>query len=143
MALSCEVFPRLSATSEELKALGRAIPAWFAAFLRERPDVDGWLDEDAVADLLHGELPQPLAARCLRILHGITVRDLIANLADARQRHPLIHRLLPEPQARCVGFGFSLGPEARDDLLASLWNSLPLDAVLEIRVNGQRHRSRG
>src|SRR4029077_18078267 len=102
MSLTGEVFPRPSATSEELKALGNAIPVWFAAFLRERPGADGWLDEDAVADLLHGELPQPLAARCLRIMHGMTVQDLIGSLADARERHPLVRRLMPEPQARCV-----------------------------------------
>jgi hypothetical protein len=143
MSLTGEVFPRPTATPDELKTLGHAIRGWFAAFLRERPGVDAWLDEDAVADLLHGELPQPMAGRCLRIMHGMTIHELIGSLADARERHPVLRRLLPEPQARCVGFGFSLGPDAHDHLLASLRSCLPLDLVLELRVDGQHYDSHG
>jgi hypothetical protein len=143
MSLNCEVHPRNSANSAELKELGKAIRAWFTAFLQERPDTDAWLDEDAVADLLYGELPQPLAARCLRVLHGIIVRDLIGSLTDARERHPVVRRLMPDPQARCITCGFALGPEASDELLANLRRCLPLDTVSEFRVNGHKYQSRG
>jgi hypothetical protein len=142
MSLNGVLFPRLGATSDELKTLGRAIQHWFTAFLQEHPAMDGWLDHDAVDDLLHGELPQPLAGRCLRIMHGITIRELIGSLAEARERHPALRRLMPEPEARCVSFGFSLGEEAHDDLLASLRVSLPPKAIAEIRINGQNFQPR-
>jgi hypothetical protein len=74
MALHGELIPRHGARPEELKARGAAIQSWFADFLRQRAeagdDVDSWLGEEAVGDLLHGKLPQPLAARCLRVMHG-------------------------------------------------------------------------
>ncbi len=147
MTLHGELMPRLDATPDELKALGAAIQAWFAAFQRQRAeagdDIDGWLDEDAVGDLLHGELPQRLVARCLRVMHGITVRELISRLSDARERHPLVRRSLPPPEARSVGFGFSLCQEARDDLLASLRDRLPPDLLYEISIDGERYEPRG
>jgi hypothetical protein len=142
MTLHGELIPRHDATPAELKALGAAIQAWFTAFQRQRAeagdDVDGWLDEEAVGDLLHGELPQPLAARCLRVMHGITVRELIGRPSDARERHPLVRRSLPPPEARSVGFGFSLCQAARDDLLASLRGRPPVDLLSEIGIDEPR-----
>jgi hypothetical protein len=146
MTLHGELIPRQNATPEDLKALGAAIQAWFMGFQRQRAEagevVDGWLDDDAVGDLLQGELPQPLAARCLRLLHGMTVRELIGRLNGAQEQHPLACRLLPPPQARAVGFGFWIRGEARDALLASLHAYLPLDLLAEIGFDGERSELR-
>jgi hypothetical protein len=140
MIIHGELVPRHDATPEKLKALGAAIEAWFADFLRQQTEageeVDGWLDEDALGDLLHGELPQPVAGRCLHVMHGITVNELIGRLNGARERHPLAQRSLPPPQTRCLGFGFWTREEARDDLLASLRGCLPVDLLSAIRIDG-------
>jgi hypothetical protein len=146
MTIHGDLIPRRDATPEQLKALGAAIQAWFSGILRQRAEAgdeaDGWLDEDAVADLLHGELPQPMAARCLPLLHGMTVRELIDSLSGARDSYPLARHLLPPPHARCVGFGFVLAEEGRDDLLASMRARLPLHLIAEIRIDGERYELR-
>jgi hypothetical protein len=68
MPLECEVIPRPDASPGELKTLGAALAGWFdtyhAGLGASSRDVDGWIDREALADLLDGELPQSLALRC-------------------------------------------------------------------------------
>jgi hypothetical protein len=69
MVVQGQIVPRSDATPDQLKALATALERWFAACLVElrsaEAEVDGWMDEAALADLRAGELPQPALLRFL------------------------------------------------------------------------------
>ena len=109
---------------------------WFTNFLCERPDVDGWIDQDALADLLAGELPKPFILRCLHDPPRLNIGELQAALETARARHPLLRCSLPPAYGRCVPFGFSLDDDAQDELMESLRSRVPMELVAEMRING-------
>lgn len=136
--MNIELTPRLNLTPNELKRLGAALEAWFATFLCEHADVDGWLDEDALADLAAGELPKPFILRCLTDPPKLNLTELSDALEQARARHPLLQRSLPPVHGRCVPFGLCLGDGDEDEVLASLRHGgVPVAFVESIRVNGK------
>jgi hypothetical protein len=144
MAIECEVWPKQDATPEQLKALGSALQRWFAAFLQELAaagrDVEGWMDPDAVRDLLTGELPQPIALRFVAEQQhpGQSARELRDALDRAREMFPRVRRSLPPADARTVPFGFSLdGTQDLGQLVASLRRHIPAELVEDLFVGGQ------
>ena len=137
MTLNVELTPRRSLTPNDLKRLGTALETWLVTFLRDHPEVDGWMDQDAVADLLAGELPKPFILRCLRDPPRLNINELQVALEKARARHPLLRRMLPPFHGRCVPFGFSLDGEDREELLVSLRRQVPMEFVDKIRINGE------
>jgi hypothetical protein len=137
MTMNVELTPLRSLAPAELKRLGAALESWFTDFLRDRPEVDGWIDQDALDDLLAGELPKPFILRCLYDPPRLNTNDMKAALEKARARHPLLGRSLPPAYERCVLFGFALDVGEADDLLASLRGGVPMELVAEIRINGE------
>ena len=88
MTTNVELTPRRTLAPDELKRLGAALESWFANFLRQRPETDGWIDQDALDDLLAGELPK--------------LQPFIAARMPERCRPALIKRLAPQPAARTM-----------------------------------------
>jgi hypothetical protein len=88
------------ASPDELKSLGAALDGWFDGYLAELAtagrDADGWIDRDSLADLLGGELPQPLALRCAS--PGMTLTAMRDALDRARA-------LVPRPRGGSGGDG--------------------------------------
>jgi hypothetical protein len=118
--------------------------SWFDAYLAglraAGRDVDGWIDRDALANLLGGELPQPLALRCAQ--PGMMLAEARDALDRARAMVPRLRRSIPEGGARSDLFGFSLDAGDREALLASLRGALSVGVVQAVRVNG-RSRDEG
>lgn len=137
MTLNCELIPCHDAAPDDLKRLGAALKAWFDAFLSEHAQVDGWLDQDAVNDLLAGELPLPFVLRCLGDQPEIKAKEMLDALDKARTAHPLLDRSLPTANARSILFGFSLADDDQGDLLASMKRCLPMEVVERILIGGE------
>jgi hypothetical protein len=148
--LDCAVIPRQDATSDELKELGLALGAWWRAVCATPNSPAAQLDEDALHDLLAGELPQPFGLRLLGWLREpdarrrlalrgrLTPHDVTEALRHARNVNPAVAGRIPRAELRAVFIGLSHHTESDvRRLVASLRAGLPADLVADILIDGQ------
>jgi hypothetical protein len=145
MLLHGEIVPRADASPDQFKSLGAGLRRWFHAWLDEftqaGQDVDGWVNDDALADLEAGELPQPTLLRFLGGQPGLKAEDVRDSLERVRAAFPLVRRAVPRPDVRSVAFGLTLvaGAEPRDCLLGSLRRHLSAECqavIADVVVDG-------
>lgn len=139
MTLNGRIVPRQDAPPDQLKLLGVALECWFNAFVADLAsdgrDVEGWIDPEALKDLLAGELPQPFLLRVLR--PGMKAGDVGASLERARAESPLLRRAMSPLAARCVCFGISVAGTRLlgDDVVSSIEAVIPMEWVAEVVVD--------
>jgi hypothetical protein len=144
------IVPRQDASSDELKELGAALAAWWRAECAIPGSAAERLDEDALNDLLAGELPQPFGLRLLgwfrdpeahrgvTLPRRLTAQDMTDVLRHARDANPAVARRIPPTNLRAVFLGLSNhGELAVNRLLAGLRLRLPPDLVEDVLIDGR------
>jgi hypothetical protein len=148
--LDCAIIPRRDLNSDELKELGVSLAAWWRAECAAPGSAVERLDEDALNDLLAGELPQPFGLRLLGWFrepgahHGITLprrltaQDMSDVLRHARDSNPTVARRIPPAELRAVFLGLCNYTEpAVRRLLAGLRRRLPADLLEDVLIDGR------
>lgn len=148
--LDCAIIPRRDLTSDELKELGVSLAAWWRAECAAPGSAVERLDEDALNDLLAGELPQPFglrllgwfrepgAHRGLTVPRRLTARDMSDVLRHARDANPTVARRIPPADLRAVFLGLANYTEpAVRRLLAGLRRRLPADLLDDVLIDGR------
>ncbi len=148
--LDCAIVPRQDCTPDELKELGFALGAWWRAECAAPNSPAAQFDEDALHDLLAGELPQPFglrllgwlrdpdARRSLALPRRLTPHEVTEALRHARHANPAVARRIPRAELRAVFIGLARQTEpAARRLVASLRHSLPADLIEDIRIDGR------
>jgi hypothetical protein len=149
MFIECELTPRAELTPRQYKHLGEQLGRWC-----DEQCASGtfqWIDEDALAELLRGERPQPVFVRKVQRHLGRTLRldeqmvqrltsdDPEAMLDSEQELAQEIRSSLGGDAMRCTVI-FSLHGGAKFDrreTIAALRAVLPVDLIEDVRIDGR------